>query len=622
MKSFYRGVAIIGGENNAGIYSVNGGIIDAQGVGLQHLFYKSYEQDLIHTACTMLKIDGILYYGNKVYDGKSHPEYISPDNSENADGFIFKDEFSYPNIMVKKTDEVFSYEDNIIGFQTNVLNNSSKVLEIELYAYSISRNNNKDFLCCSYDIENKILLSKNGDRVIGIKIEKPEIYKIVEDSPTGFMYRSTQALIYNESHLKELTTKSMAGLLLGTRIKLEPKQSYTFKWCLIAEENEDKIKNQLKDFELSKMKENAKIYWINWLSRGNKLEFNNEIYRKYEQINLITIKAACINGYIPADLTGHYFSDGTPCYYARDSMMTAKAFFLSGHYEEFEKIIKYLTERPKKENGEFYQRYNGMGIPSEGANNDVFHQLDSIGYFIRNIRNYYFKTGKLLIDYDDFKKYINILLVNKNKNGMLGPEGGVNEGVFGPAYITSSNMVIYGALLGAIEIAAIYKDKVNEDKWELLSKEIYKGIQSTFSEENERYFYGYVEYNNDLVKKYDTPQYFGPLYGYPNDERMKKNNKFYLKHAVFYKDGIGYSEQEYHHGPWIFNTAACAEYCLLNGEETEYKRKIKWIINHANAYGLMPEAIDGNNENKCYINPLTWACAEFISAIFINNSVK
>ena len=44
---------------------------------------------------------------------------------------------------------------------------------------------------------------------------------------------------------------------------------------------------------------------------------------------------------------------------------------------------------------------------------------------------------------------------------MVGPEGGVNEGVFGPAYITSSNMYIYGGLLAAIEIAKEFNDDIS-----------------------------------------------------------------------------------------------------------------------------------------------------------------
>ena len=94
---------------------------------------------------------------------------------------------------------------------------------------------------------------------------------------------------------------------------------------------------------------------------------------------------------------------GSPSYYARDSMMVARAFMLSGHHREFEDIMLYLINRPTKANGEFCQRYNGKGLPSEGANNNVFHQLDSIGYFARNIRDYYFKSGKMLLGYEKFK---------------------------------------------------------------------------------------------------------------------------------------------------------------------------------------------------------------------------
>lgn len=42
---------------------------------------------------------------------------------------------------------------------------------------------------------------------------------------------------------------------------------------------------------------------------------------------------------------------------------------------------------------------------------------------------------------------------------MVGPEGGVNEGVFGPAFITSSNMFIYGGILAAKQIFAILGNK-------------------------------------------------------------------------------------------------------------------------------------------------------------------
>ena len=618
MKSFYPGIALIGGENTAGIYSVNGGIVDAQGVGIQHLFYKNYEQDLIHTACTLVKIKGKLYYGNRVHEAETHPIHIHSEESCTEKGFMFCDTFSIENGKIKKNDKVFSYGDNIITFETTLENNSNVDFDIDIYAYAVGRN--KDTLKASYNEKLQCIISETGERVIGVKVSKPELFKIVEDSPTGFLYRGTQSLFYNEEHNLDLETKCMTVMLLGKKITLKANKTYTFNWTLLVEENKEKLKHQLENINLELCKMQAEEYWRQWLSEGEEVQLKDEKYKKHGEINLIAAKAACIGGFVPADLTGHYFAMGSPSYYARDSMMVARAFMLSGHHREFEEIMLYLINRPTKANGEFCQRYNGKGLPSEGSNNNVFHQLDSIGYFARNIRDYYLKSGKMLLSYEKFKDYVNVFLNNKRKNGMVGPEGGVNEGVFGPAFITSSNMYIYGGLIAAIEIAVGFNDEKSISSWKLLSEGIYKGIQSTLAEDGSRYYYGYVDYNDVVIKKYDTPQYFGTLYGYPNDEGMKSTNDFFLRNASFFQDGIGYSEQEYHHGPWIFNTAACAEYAALTGNYVEYKKKINWIIKHSNAYGLLPEAIDGNDESKCMINPLTWACAEFVSAIFIINT--
>ena len=59
------------------------------------------------------------------------------------------------------------------------------------------------------------------------------------------------------------------------------------------------------------------------------------------KINLVSMKAVCVGGYIPADLTGHYFCNKMPCYYARDSIMVARAFFLSGHFRECRAILSF-----------------------------------------------------------------------------------------------------------------------------------------------------------------------------------------------------------------------------------------------------------------------------------------
>ncbi len=125
----------------------------------------------------------------------------------------------------------------------------------------------------------------------------------------------------------------------------------------------------------------CKDYWNQWFETGHIEQLAS--YQDYERTkaNLVAMKCSLMNGFVPADLTGHYFANSMPCYYARDAMMTARGFLMAGYYKEFVDVFMYLKHRKKKANGEFYQRYNGLGNPDEGANNNVFHQLDSIGFF-------------------------------------------------------------------------------------------------------------------------------------------------------------------------------------------------------------------------------------------------
>lgn len=174
-------------------------------------------------------------------------------------------------------------------------------------------------------------------------------------------------------------------------------------------------------------------------------------------------------------------------------------------------------------------------------------------------------------------------------------------------------MCVYGGLMAAVQMLEKHPliEQINQTCADILA-----GIEGTFVP-GEGYKYGYVTYHDDLIFKYDTPQYFGPLYGFPNTKNMRTTHARLLNNASFLEHGIGYSEQEYHHGPWIFNTAACAQYAFCIGDMDTYESKLSWLKDHSNAYGLMPEAISADNPNQCYINPLVWACAEVISALHV-----
>lgn len=601
----YPGLGVIGCEKLAGMYGLNEGIIDGKGTGVRHLFYDGFDLDLVHSAVTLIKDGESIYYGNRRENRAGHPIHLKPIESQTEEGFCFTDRFEMDGLA--KTDRGFGYGESALGFECEIVNRSDEEKELEVYAYVLLRPQKTMHV----KAEENCVIASGAHSAIGIAADDCDLVTLVEEGPTGFIYRLTSALLYDEQHVDpvEPADDSLTGILLGKRVKLPAKDSVTFEWKLQFERSLDALRTSL--FPAGNLREKAESYWQAFMVAG-KVQKNHSHFDQ-ERINRIAIKSAMIGGFVPADLTGHYYSDGMPSYYARDSMMVARAFLAAGHTREAKEIIQYLIKRKRKASGEFYQRYNGKGEPSEGANNNVFHQLDSIGYFTHNLLEYKRLTGESLMCEGDLKALLQALFTCERKRGMVGPEGGVNEGVFGPAFITSSNMFIYGGIKAAMELIA---DPEYVERLRKLNEEILAGIESTYLE-GEGYQYGYVSYHDDLVKKTDTPQYFGLLYGFEDTENMRTTHQTLLKHASFFTDGIGYSEQEYHHGPWIFNTGACAQYAYLIGDRENYERKLQWISDHGNAYGLMPEAVNGDDETQCYINPLIWACAEYVSTCHI-----
>lgn len=602
MVKRYPGIAVLGGNRVSALYGVDNGIVDWQGVGIQHFFYQSYEEDLVHSGTSFIRRGDVIEVANRRIDGKSHPIHQHPEYTDNVSGILRTRFVSQVDSKISWVEEVVAGEDNTIIFETTVFNGHGETVEVEVGSYVVLRNPQGGI---AYPSGNGVIWE--GVSSLQISLEDMENVLIAIESPTGFVFNTMQKLLKRDYLSDRVETENFIGVTLSREMSIPAGESVTIRWGIAASK-------ESYDWQVEKV--NARKYWLDWL--GNEVYRSLDIsdsMRKYYEANLVAIKSALLGGFVPADITGHYFAGGSPSYYARDAMMIARGFLLSGHYLEAKGIIEYLIDRPTKGgSGEFYQRYNSLGEPGEGANNDVFHQLDSQGYFLRNVLTYYQRTGEWLLSFEDIVPYVEVLKKYQGPHGLIGPEGGVNEGVFGPAYIVSSNMFIYGGLKAAVEIAELQGKRVD---WSELMESIDRGIQSTWIEDENRYGYGYVEYIDGVVRKYDTPQYFGVLYGYPMTERMRLNNEFLLRYAGFFGDGIGYTEQEYHHGPWFFNTGACAEFQVLSGDYEEFFKKVNWMMDHSNGYCLMPEAIDANNEGHAFINPLTWACAEFVAAVSI-----
>jgi len=592
----YPGLAYIGSGKISGLYGLNETIHDQKSIGLQHLYVDNYEEDIIYSALSILKVNDTCYYGDRIKPIKGHPRKQKSEKSYSENGFIFVDKFVYDDFS--KTDSVYCVDDYKLTFNCDVVNTSNKPCEMELAALVVTR---KGEVVVSKD--NDILNFKFKNKSLGIKcFEKDVTYRLSIESPSGFMYHGIQDLLYDENYWegKEFRSNESVACSVSKKVVLLPGETFSFRWMMDLSDE--------KDLSVYKGKSEGLKYWNDWLGETN-YSLDKDMYT-----NLIALKAINMNGFLPADLTGHYFASNDIAFYVRDALHGAKAFLFCGFFDECKQVIKLVTGLERKKNHELYQRYNSKLIADEGANNNVFSQIDVIGYLLSIVVDYYELTGDLIVDIDSLMKEVNILDSINRKNGLYGPEGGVNEGVYGPAFITSTNIFIAA---GLNRLLRLLEDLSDNSEYKEVVKEklnsLIEAINNTVLEEG-YYAYGFVEYHDDIVKRYDTPQLFGAGLGYPIDENYKKNFKVLTEIATYFDYGYGYSEQQYHDGPWLFNTCYAAQNAYILNDMKLYHNIINWIENHKNEYGLLPEAIDSRDENKSLINPLMWANSEYLCA--------
>ncbi|MDY0294986.1 MAG: hypothetical protein RBQ71_04175 [Acholeplasmataceae bacterium] len=604
----YPAMTYIGSNHFSALYGQNDTIIDQKATGLQHLFVDNFEKDLIHTACSTVRVDDTLYYADRIKAKIGHPRRHQSSKSYTLNNAIMVDEFVYDDFT--KVDYVGAHE-KYIRFKTIITNTSNQSKSFKISSLMISKPGNS----VNCELKDGLLNYKIEGKHLGVMSSEYNKSHISLDAPSGFMYHGVEDLLFDLSSHEQYSLKAnnpISSSLYVTK-DISPHDSYSFEWVILIGKDQKEIEDSSKQFRFIPDFKDIKIYWENYLNNLSlPVIFEEEVKTK-----LVALKGALLQGLLPADITGHYFANGEVSFYSRDALMGSRAFLYAGLYEDFESIIAFFLSCEVKDNGEYFQRYRFDKCGDEGANNNVFRQIDFIGYFIRVITDYYELTNKLLCSFDKLENIIDILSRTSKKHGLYGPEGGVNEGVYGPAFITSTNMFIAGGIKGAIYLAKAFKKYELEKKWTKLYDDLFLAIEQMYNDD-QYYPYGYVTYHDQVIRRYDTPQLLSISLGYPVTSKFKQAFKTLLSKATFFGYGFGYSEQEYHDGPWIFNTAAAAEVAYIINDHEAYDHIMNWLVDHQNGFGLNPEAIDAKNENIPFINPLMWANSEFVCAAYVN----
>lgn len=373
----------------------------------------------------------------------------------------------------------------------------------------------------------------------------------------------------------------------------------------------------------------ASRYWNAWMDAGKLPKRYVEEYKR----NLYCVKAATLNGMIPADITGQFVTNNMPQLYPRDAMMCARALLATGHAEEAKQVIEFWKPIPMKTPGEWFARYDAYGKAVDGGSGARFDEpeWDANGYYIYLLNEYHREKGVWLADAKFVYLLADFLVAHIGSNGLL-QEGGIVEWT---GYLPATNMICSAALKTAAQIARQSEASEKAASYEQAAKRIADSMPQMFDPVNKTYgdvrFTGVKKANGasivgasgEKLYLWDTTANVGVIWGYPNHKEIEESNEFYAKNTVKLGGGMQYFDSpdpglaSYGHGAFFFTTAAAAEYESLRGNKERAKGFLDWMVKNANTYGLMPEHIFPDGSDCSAASPLSWCSAEFAAAVLL-----
>ncbi len=385
------------------------------------------------------------------------------------------------------------------------------------------------------------------------------------------------------------------------------------------------------------LKKESLSFWNSWINTraikdAARTGDNAELLEYYKR-TLYAVKSACLNGQIPADMTGQFVTNNMPQLYPRDAMKCARVFLMTGHFREAKEIISFWTNPsiPQKSKGEFFARYDAKAKAVDAGSGARYDEpeWDANGYMIQLLKMYYDVKKEWLAPKELVYELADFLISQIDREGLL-YEGGIVEWT---AYLPTTNMVCSAALETASQFAKALGDSANYLKYKAGAQTISDNLIKTFDKRDSALkavrFHGNKTSDNRSITEastnrlfmWDGTMQFGVLWGYPEDNMLRATFDFYYKNIIKNDGGMQYFQAldpglaGYGGDCFFFTTASLSQYFSLSKQKEKALYLLKWMCRNSNVYGLMPERIYLNQTDCSEASPLSWCNAEFALAV-------
>ncbi len=425
--------------------------------------------------------------------------------------------------------------------------------------------------------------------------------------------------------------------VIGHTIFLSPGETRELYYYIIAQENQEslyKLKDGLSLEKLREMFYRTANYWAVWNEKRdiNLPQDMISLFRKSQFIirihmnNYGALMASSDSDILKNSRDGYYYV------WPRDASIGAYALTKTLHYSSARKFFDFALSTISRE-GYFHHKYSPDGtvasswIPRIINDEEIIPiQEDETSLVIWSLWQYYLQS--LDIEYffplyeNLIKKAANFLITFTDEDGLPKPSFDLWEERFGVHTYTVA--VTYAALKAASEFAKTFKDYELMDKYNQAAEKMSRSYEEKFYSK-EKGYYARSIINGKLDFTVDSQNMALFLFGMkePNDEKIKRNMEIIMdKLWVKTIGGIARYEGDMYQrvkddksipgNPWIITTLWASRYFAMFGDRERSISLLKWVTEHAQRSGVLPEQINPYDGSPLSVSPLVWSHAEYV----------
>ncbi len=428
--------------------------------------------------------------------------------------------------------------------------------------------------------------------------------------------------------------------VVGHTLFILPNETKELYYFIIAQESMDllsKLKQGLTFEELNSMFRRTSNYWTVW-NEKKQVSIPQEMLSLFRKSQLIIRIHMNNRGALMASSDSDILKNSKDGYYyvwPRDAAIATYALITSLHFSAARKFFDFALSTISND-GYFYHKYLPDGNIASSWMPRIMNdkpilpiQEDETSLVIWSLWQYYVQS--LDIEYffplyeNLIKRAANFLMSFVGSDGLPLPSYDLWEERFGVHSYTVA--ATYAALKAASSFAKTFRENDLSDKYSEAADRMARSFEERFySDEKGYYARSIINGSPDYTVDSQNMALF--LFGMkdPNDPRIKSNmNIIMQKLWVKGTGGLARYENDMYQrvkedrevpgNPWIITTLWATRYFAMIGNRDVAISLLKWVIEHSQHSGVLPEQINPYDGTPLSVSPLVWSHAEYIITI-------